>query len=254
MATPLPLSAFDFYNELNKSDDDDCDRNDNENVPRCLISDEPLTERAVTMPCGHAFNYLPLLKDAFTHKHYYNRGESRNGRLNMNELRCPYCRAKHAMFLPYYSDDPQIPKIVYVNWYDPNLLYKSPHKKGDMCVFQKTNHDFDPSKPVGADNYPTYRCCQPFAEPIQQMTKKGMVTYGDTNSYCPLHMHVMIDHHKANALEERKKNTFACEAILKSGARKGQPCGCLVFKETLCGKHREKPCPPPKTNIPKTSI
>lgn len=224
--------GLDFYSELNHSSDED---EDSGMVPkeRCLISNEPLDDHCVELPCGHAFNYLPLLNDVHVHKYYYQVGERSKGRLNMNELRCPYCRAKHVMFLPYYPEL-GVPKLLYVNWYDPTHVYVSPHADGDRCMYTKINHDFDPSKPEGKGNTKTYKCCENGAEPIQIRRKHGIITYSDTHSYCAKHRERMIDFYK----EREKNNVSFCEAVLKSGSRKGQKCGCMVHGKTaLCGKH-----------------
>ena len=62
---------LDFYNEININDEDNHDNNLNyDNI--CLITNEPLIDKFVTMECGHKFNYIPLYNDLFKQKYYTN--------------------------------------------------------------------------------------------------------------------------------------------------------------------------------------
>ena len=92
---------IDFFSELYKSlDEDDANEDDN----RCLITNEPLTDRYVKLKCGHSFNYLPLLNDIKNHKEKFNHLEGSHTKLKQDEIRCPYCRSRQTEVLPYYED------------------------------------------------------------------------------------------------------------------------------------------------------
>ena len=108
--------GIDFFAELYKSLDveESITTNDNENN-LCLITNQPLIDKYVTMLCGHKFNYLPLYKDLVNHKKKFNLMEATSGHLNHNEIRCPYCRKKQVGVLPYY-DELELAKISGVNW------------------------------------------------------------------------------------------------------------------------------------------
>ena len=50
---------FNFYEELNKSDDVD-EKNEDK---YCLLSKKPLDKNSVTLECNHSFNYVPLYRE-----------------------------------------------------------------------------------------------------------------------------------------------------------------------------------------------
>jgi hypothetical protein len=109
---------IDFYREININDE----RNDNLNYDDiCLITNEPLIDKFVTMECGHKFNYIPLYNDLFKQKYCTNMMEEY--RLKINEIRCPYCRSISTQLIPFYENfciikDLFIRKIIGVNNYN----------------------------------------------------------------------------------------------------------------------------------------
>ena len=110
-----------FYDEINNLDDIDYNN-------KCLITNEPLIDKFVTMECGHKFNYIPLYNDLFKQKYYTNFMEE--SRLLINEIRCPYCRNISKKLIPYYENffiikDIAIRKIIGVNNYHINSMTKS---------------------------------------------------------------------------------------------------------------------------------
>ena len=126
-----------FANLLNEdsseSDDEDC------NEKKCLITKQPLTYNNITLGCGHAFNYIPLLKEINTQK-------TVNNPLNVtflyvNEIQCPYCRKVHPELLPFIKTDnyPRpikgvtAPKKYCMNKFSCQWAFKSGKKKGTRC-------------------------------------------------------------------------------------------------------------------------
>ena len=96
---------FDFYSELLKIKngmEEPKLKEDGENV--CLISNIQLTDKYVTLTCGHKFNYIPLYHDVYNQKTKYNTKENNIDRLKYYEIRCPYCRKKQNKLLPYYPE------------------------------------------------------------------------------------------------------------------------------------------------------
>ena len=91
---------IDFYKELQNMDSEDIPPN----TSICLISREPLSERYVSLECGHSFNYLPLFKDIYNHKKKFNYKEGKGSLLKTNQIRCPYCRHIQNSLMPYYSE------------------------------------------------------------------------------------------------------------------------------------------------------
>jgi hypothetical protein len=117
--------AFDFYEELYKSFDDVENPEGASDENMCLITGEKLTDKHVVMLCNHKFNYIPLLNDLINYKKKYNHMEAQC--LKPQEIRCPYCRNRQSVLLPYY-EDLGIQKIQGVNFWDPALNTNSAKK------------------------------------------------------------------------------------------------------------------------------
>ena len=62
---------IDFYKGLLEDDNNNQDEDNN-----CLITNLPLSDKFVTLSCGHKFNYVPLYNDIFNHKQKFNVMES----------------------------------------------------------------------------------------------------------------------------------------------------------------------------------
>jgi hypothetical protein len=257
-----------FYDELYKSLDNENDNQDTNNL--CLISNMPLIDNYVTMECGHKFNYIPLYKDIFNFKNNFNSMESVN-KLKHNEIRCPYCRHKQNILLPYY-ENMGLPKVHGINLYHGNVYPCF----DDKCkyIISKLN-----------ENENIY-CNQSYCTPIKHVTNNFLQEVGtiDTNVYCYNHKKIMIQKYKHEYKEKEKlkqkeaklklkeeekqakikvkqqeksvnakqneniilgkiildKTTSeGCLSILKTGLGKGTPCGCKIFceNEKICKRH-----------------
>jgi hypothetical protein len=167
-------NKFNFFEELNKDDDNEKEsENEAKENFRCLISDEPLVEPIITMPCGHKFNYIPLLCDAVSFmslnvKMYNSSGTNMGFKYC---LRCPYCRAVSKELLPFYYLDNE--NIIYLPeiHYNPelqNIEYMSDDSKNEVkepelekyyrCEFMYDNPYYDPEKGESCTNCPSLRC------------------------------------------------------------------------------------------------
>lgn len=83
-----------FFNELNKIDDED------NNKDICLLSHLPLSDNYLTLPCNHKFNYLDLYHEIFNLKHAgFKYKYCQN--LSSECIRCPYCRKNLKLSLPF---------------------------------------------------------------------------------------------------------------------------------------------------------
>ena len=112
-------NGLNFYETLKQSiASHDSEKNEQEGI--CPISNTPLETYFFTFECGHKFNYAPLFKDLYNHKKKYNFMEGIKGHLNMNEIRCPFCRKKQNGLLPYYSELP-FEKVHGVNYINPAI-------------------------------------------------------------------------------------------------------------------------------------
>jgi len=116
----------------------------------CLISNTPLEDRFFTFECGHKFNYEPIYKDIYNHKKKYNYMEGGKGRLNMNEIRCPFCRKKHTGTLPYYSELP-FAKVHGVNYINPEIVEYANGKSFAKCQY-KIQDETDPNITVKCES------------------------------------------------------------------------------------------------------
>ena len=90
-------ASFNFYEELNNSLNDNIELQP-ENV--CLISNLPLDDTHITLPCNHKFNYYYIFNEILNiKKKNYSTFSNYNG-LGLNEIRCPYCRTIYPNLLP----------------------------------------------------------------------------------------------------------------------------------------------------------
>ena len=93
-------TKLDFYNILN----DNTTNNfaDAENS-LCKISDNQLEDNYIELSCGHKFNYLPLyneIKYQKTNKYAISYDYTK---LDINQIKCPYCRSITNKILPYFN-------------------------------------------------------------------------------------------------------------------------------------------------------
>lgn len=133
---------IDFYSEINSNEHN----NDNLNYDNiCLITNEPLIDKFVTMECGHKFNYIPLYNDLIKQKYFTNIMEE--SRLKINEIRCPYCRTISTQLIPFYENfcimkDVFVRKIIGINNYNltgniNNLYDNSYYREKSLWVSEK---------------------------------------------------------------------------------------------------------------------
>jgi hypothetical protein len=224
---------IDFFSELYKSlDIEDCEEKTDEDNNKCLITNQTLTDKSVSLDCGHKFNYLPLYNDLVNHKLKFNCLEASSGKLNMNEIRCPYCRKKQIGILPYH-DELGLKKINGVNFFDPNIkLYPnySHNNYSNKCEYKFPNQNFDNTQPESNTNQkyiPNLLCGHHYASPISNYNPQNPsqpITYGDTTKYCYKHKKIMIKQYKkeekVKEKEEKKKEMELQKSQLKAEKEK----------------------------------
>ena len=296
----------DFYNELYKSlDIDENIHKTEEDDNLCLITNSILTTNYVEMFCGHKFNYVPLYHDIKNHKYKFNNMESSNGRLNIDEIRCPYCRKKQKSVLPYY-EELGLEKITGVNTLEQIAI------KSTKCEYLTPNPKYEPNVSITSETHEyNYGNCK-FLKCLKYGNKIGnsdvifdasVTEQLKGKYYCNKHKKCIIkeankefsekaknelkllkikqkedlkkakedskktkEEEKAKAKEELKKivtnaksnitpiitdgeNAIVgiietvnnldkyCAFILKTGANKGNVCGCKVIENNLCKRH-----------------
>lgn len=266
--------GIDFYNELYKSLGIN---NNHEDANICLITNQLLTDKYVTLECGHKFNYVPLYNDLKNHKKKFNYMEGCSGKLRINEIRCPYCRSKQSNMLPYY-EELGLEKVNGVNFYDETI--KETYGGGLAYKCQYTSEECASCSTYWGTSKILIYNNKDLSKPI---------TYGDNKHYCYLHKRKMIKEYKLKEKQKEKEakqkekeeaklakqkqkeeaklakqnskfkniknvltenvvleasivinqeiNQVGCVQILKTGLNKGQSCGCKIYAENVCKRH-----------------
>lgn len=218
-----------FFDELYKSlDVEDNEHKTEEDNNLCLISNQPLADKFVQMGCGHKFNYIPLYLDVKNHKQNFNLMESNSCRLNIDEIRCPYCRKKQKGLLPYYEEFGL--KEHGVNYIDPavKLPYYMSAQNMKKCEYLTLNPDYIANPTDTSGNNPTnnditnekYIPCYMMGSQINYAHQSFLqaTDYGDTKCYCWDHKKLMIKKYK-QAIKD-KQNELYKEKKLKEKEEK----------------------------------
>lgn len=204
--------GIDFFDELYKSlDVDEEEKKTEDDKNKCLITNQLLVDKYVTLKCGHKFNYIPLYHDIVNHKKKFNLMEGSNGKLKTDEIRCPYCRKKQNELLIYY-EELGLEKIDGVNFYDPNLKQQNTnyHYSTHKCEFKWPNSFYDPNKPESDTNckYLNYQSCGHYSGTkisiYNNENPSQPITYGDDKYYCYTHKKEMIKQYKLQQKEKEK--------------------------------------------------
>jgi hypothetical protein len=272
---------IDFYTELYKSlheDDKNTDEKDDgskkEEEHVCLISNMPFTENHVKLPCKHSFNYLPLFKDLVNYKKKYLLMESTP--LKISQIRCPYCREKHDMLLPFYEGMAGVTEEHGVNCIDETKIHGVPMTPTSCCFI--VSHTSYNGSPVVCNNYGyllqennKYYCNYHKYKMIKSMQKKSQMEAKAAAKEAEKKKKILEkEEEKKKKLEAKKMKEAAklsvkkqpkqpkqkleiinlddnvilsnapsgCVQILKSGERKGQCCGASsIYLENMCMRH-----------------
>jgi len=127
---------LDFKKEMNNSMDT------NNIIEICLITQQKLTKSHISLPCSHKFNYIPLFKEVCSQKM---KNVYTTSTLEVNQIKCPYCRTVFDTILPYLPSEVDEKKIG-VNYplkYCMKLDIECDwvNKKGVKCVKQARHID-----------------------------------------------------------------------------------------------------------------
>jgi hypothetical protein len=247
---------FDFYKELYESLDDSDDNNniDESSAQVCLITNTPLTKHFVELECKHAFNYVPLFKDLVNHKTKFSSLDTH--RLKVNEVRCPYCRNKQGNLLPYI-EELGLPKEHGVNWINMELMSTTnvvDLKLGQCCWGNGNECSAIHVLTNGTTNldycYYHYKLTARkmlMAHKLKmKLEAKALVAQAKAEEK----QKKLDAKNEAKAAKASKKKPLVvntgenvilsaalCQAILKSGLRKGEPCGGAVKINNCCTRH-----------------
>ena len=249
---------FDFYKELYESLDDSDNNNNIDEISAqvCLISNAPLTKHFVELECKHKFNYVPLFKDLVNHKTKFSTLDTH--RLKVNEIRCPYCRNKQGNVLPYIEEI-GLPKEHGVNWINMGLMSTSnviDLKLGQCCWGNGNECSAIHVLTNGSTNldycYYHYKLTARKLQMAQKLKLKLEAKALAAQQKAEEKQKKLDAKNEAKAAKALGKkvplsvNTgenvilsagSMCQAILKSGPRKGQACGGAIKLNNCCTRH-----------------
>ena len=224
------MNNTDFFNELysqmcNESNNN-CDLD-----KKCLITGDLLHDKYITLLCGHTFNYHSIVKEVDRQKYSVPKTEVQ--RLKKNQLKCPYCRNVQDGILPLFDG---YEKIKFVN-YPPKYsmkgekckyMFKYGKRKNELC--NKACYD------VYCNICEKKVSTQKSKKPTQNRKSKQKSRY---NNNLPTENTIIVGTGIEPNINNVKDTKCICKAIIKTGKRKGQPCGRNLKKgATYCGFHK----------------
>ena len=281
MSSSLSLSSFDggiqydiegdidFFKELkniSSAADATATTATDDAVKRCLLTDDELRPDAVTLKCGHSFNYIPLYKEVLFQKcstlpknisskimALYTKTVNHNvqtmmynssinletSKLHYDEIKCPYCRNVTPKLLPYYPY-PEVNQVKYVN--SPSGLCL----KGVACEYYKKFpvkvkiNNKSPADTATASDEKTCDACPTYNEQYGLLcrthmkkvsTVKPATKPATKTATKPVVKPVnsIVSHIDSTTLPVEAIydiDNTKCGFVLLMGPRKGQPCGC----------------------------
>jgi hypothetical protein len=242
--------GINFFEELYKSlDDVETINKTEEDDNLCLITYKPLQDKFVKLNCGHKFNYIPLYYDIKNHKQKFNHMEGNSGRLNQNQVRCPYCREIQENILDYY-EGLGLPKVNGVNYIDPNYKassnnYNSSYKP---CQYLSPNALFDPNgnNVVETSSNNSGNCkflkCFCSGTKISYTDKKDLLNtnFGDEKYYCWNHSSLMTKKYKTEYYHKKKEEQTNIKLKLKEELKKKKEEDKLKTKEDKIKAREDK--------------
>ena len=207
-----------FYEELYKSlDEDENQHKTEEDNNNCLITNQPLVTHYVQLICGHKFNYIPLFNDILNHKNKFNSMES-NGRLGINDVRCPYCRKKQHSLLQYI-EELKLPKIHGVNYVDESKIISNEvqSNKFKTCEYKQLNPNYNSEQDDSFENK-KYVSCLSIGTKINHYDV-AVENYGDDKHYCWFHKKQMIKMYKTQIANKKKEEIKQAKIQLKNNLK-----------------------------------
>jgi hypothetical protein len=239
-------------------------------VKRCLLTDDELRPDAVTLKCGHSFNYIPLYKEVLFQKcstlpknisskimALYTKMVNHNvqtmmynssinletSKLHYDEIKCPYCRNVTPKLLPYYPY-PEVNQVKYVN--SPSGLCM----KGVACEYYKkfpvkVKINTAATEEKTCDACPTYNAqygllCRTHMKKVSTVKPKPA-----TKPVNSIVSHIDPTTLPIESIYHNNNNVTKCGFLLVTGPRKGHPCGCNATSSAtttapLCKRHINK--------------
>jgi DNA-directed RNA polymerase subunit RPC12/RpoP len=219
---------------------------DDEYIGTCLITNEKLKEGYVTMLCNHNFNYIPLFNDLLHHKKtLYLETQI----LKTNEIRCPYCRNKQSVLLPYY-ECMGVPKIPGINYFKRVGTFVG------NCEYHQLKNNI-----ISKEWYSSVKV-KLFEDSDPNVICSNIVTVlkEDDKCYCSFHkikaksLYYKNKHYEKKLIIKKQKQAEKqhnqeihvenliidmnlCNVILASGKNKGLQCSQKPYNNGKCKRH-----------------
>ena len=169
----------------------------------CLITNEKLNLFHVSLQCGHKFNYEPLYQEVLRQKGRTGIINNYHEKIDVNQIKCPYCRTLTNRLLPCIGQHPVIKRLAGVN---------SP---AHMCM-------------------PGVKCH------IEACNANAFYEHDD-RLFCLRHHRAAMKPKSINKIARKKASFVKCAAEVQSGENKGKRCKLNAIQSTseppLCKKH-----------------
>ena len=192
-------STIDFNNKLLKSL---CESDNEDEENQCLISGEPLEDTPIKLKCNHKFNYHAILNEVKMQKKYTS---LETFRLKTYQIKCPYCRCIQNGVLPWKTGYPQLKGV--------NFPISKTYKAFCCCSILKSGK----RKGLACGRKSIEKLCPRHINLKEKSSKTNTDTDTDTST----------DTNTDTELNSMA-NFEGCQAVLKSGKRKGDKCKAKV--------------------------
>lgn len=216
---------------------------EDDDIKKCLITNEKLTEGNVTMLCNHSFNYIPLFNDLFHHKKML---YLETQMLKTNEIRCPYCRNKQSVLLPYY-ECMGVPKIAGINYFKRVGTFVGNCEYEQLKKNIASKEWYSSIKKQFVDESDPNSICSNIVSVLKE----------DDKCYCNDHKkkakslyYKSKKYEEKNKLQKQKQNSSSqlsseniiidmnlCNVVLLSGKNKGLQCSQKPYCNEKCKRH-----------------
>jgi hypothetical protein len=218
---------IDFYKELYSHNNFENIILNETNKKECLITRQELKENSVRLPCNHSFNYDSIFLDILNQKYNKNFLNLESEKLDFFQIKCPYCRTKHDILLPYIEGKLKIYKI---NSYDVEYSLPTVNNINDIYHFTLGN------------------CCYEIKDIITNTVEICKCKYGYVNTlddlfYCYKHLKTkneISDYINKTKILNEKHELFKAQVKKVEEAKKAKEEAKKVKEEAKKAKEEAK--------------
>jgi hypothetical protein len=193
MKHPTPEASSAQIQQTHEDEDEDA---------LCLITNEKLNLFHISLQCGHKFNYEPLYQEVLRQKGRTGIINNYHEKIDVNQIKCPYCRTLTNRLLPCIGQHPVIKRLAGVN---------SP---AHMCM-------------------PGVKCS------VESCNANSFYEH-NVKPYCLRHYKTVLKT-KTKTKTDSSKLQIRCSAEVQTGENKGKRCKLNAcdsnLEPPLCKKH-----------------